>query len=169
MRNYKPTRFSEELIARIRGIIARYDVNQAELAILCQVSQSQFSKMIRGVRPTSIDQLAVIGAALEIDLGALISEVENFVMAEGTWSSPVGLVADYRKLEQPYVPELERLDEWGQQARAAYEESPFRSALPQDATITPLNVGRDEEDALDDYEQKAARETDPDRGEDHFD
>ncbi len=117
MSNYSPTTAAREIIDRIRGLIARYDVSQAELAVLCDVSQSQFSKIIRGTRPMSLDQLVIICDALAIDLGQLVSEVEDFVMDRGLpASSPIYYVEEGRRLPEVSERLPEHFDAWAQAA-----------------------------------------------------
>lgn len=119
MTNYEPSRFAAEAAARLRGLIARYEMSQDDLARLCDVSQSQFSKIIRGLRPLTIDQLAAICDALDIDLVELVTEVEGF-MADRmeNHASPLQWVEDGERLESPRVRPAERLDRW---ARAALD------------------------------------------------
>ncbi|MDQ1111091.1 transcriptional regulator with XRE-family HTH domain [Microbacterium testaceum] len=117
MSNYSPTTVAREIIDRVRGLIARYDVSQAELAVLCDVSQSQFSKIIRGTRPMSLDQLVIICDALAIDLGQLVSEVEDFVADRDLpASSPIYYVEEGRRLPEAAERLPEHFDAWAQAA-----------------------------------------------------
>ena len=119
MSNYSPTTAAREIVDRVRGLIARYDISQAELAVLCDVSQSQFSKIIRGTRPMSLDQLIVICDALAIDLGQLVGEVESFIADRDLpTSSPVYYVEGERRLPEPADRLPEYFDPW---ARAAWD------------------------------------------------
>lgn len=118
MTDYAPTAFSREIAARIRGYVARYDVAQADLAILCDVSQSQFSKILRGVRPMTVDQMAVICEALGVDMSLLVMEVWNFVKERDLGSSPVIYVEFDERLVTPIVWRDDVLDAWGKQALA---------------------------------------------------
>jgi len=115
--NYSPTTFARELAARIRGYVARYDVSQADLAVLCDVSQSQFSKILRGVRPMSVDQLAVICEALGLSTAELVDEVWTFIQERDLSSSPIIYVEHDERLAQPLVWPEGVLDAWGMQAR----------------------------------------------------
>src|SRR3546814_15326237 len=112
-RSYTPTAFYREITSRIRGHIARFDINQADLAVLCDVSQSQFSKIIRGVRPMTIDQLAVICDAIEIDVIALVSDVETFVQERSESPSPMRYVLDQERVYAPEQSDANWLDGWG--------------------------------------------------------
>lgn len=116
MTDYEPTAFFREITARLRGHIARFDINQADLALLCDVSQSQFSKIIRGTRPMSVDQLFVICQSLEIDIAELVQDVERFVNDRGTYASPVAFVVDEVREEQLNVWTDQFLDPWGRRA-----------------------------------------------------
>lgn len=109
---------AREITDRLRGQIARFDVNQAELAVLCDVSQSQFSKIIRGARPMTVDQLVVICDALAIDVGQFMQEVEDFVRhLDFDLTSPVVYVEDGRRTDEPFARDEDWLDPWG---KAAY-------------------------------------------------
>lgn len=117
MINYAPTAFAREMAARIRGYVARYDVAQADLAVLCDVSQSQFSKILRGVRPMTVDQMTVICEALGVDASELVSEVWMFIRERDAMSSPVVFVEEGERLDTPYHWQASILDAWGQAAR----------------------------------------------------
>lgn len=119
--DYEPTGFSREIAARLRGFIARFDINQADLAILCDVSQSQFSKIIRGTRPMTIDHLAVICDALSINMEKLIGEVERFVDDRDQSPSPVHFVIDEERQEDPTRYKDVDLDGWGRAAGARWD------------------------------------------------
>lgn len=113
MTDYTPTRFSTELVARLRGHIARYDLNQNDLAALCDVSQSQFSKIIRGVRPITVDQIAALCAALDLTISELVGEVEAFLEhRDGSDASPVRFVWAGEKLSSPEPIEQVYQDAW---------------------------------------------------------
>lgn len=116
MTDYAPTAFAREIAARIRGYVARYDVSQADLAVLCGVSQSQFSKMLRAVKPISIDQLTVVCEALGVNLPLLVSEVWSHVQERGMGSSPVVYVEYDERLVNPMLWDARVLDAWGRQA-----------------------------------------------------
>lgn len=110
---YTPTRFTRELVSRLRGLMARYDVNQAELALLCDVSQSQFSKMIRGTRPMTVDHMIVISEALGQDISEIIAEVQAFMNGLAEIPSPLHYVSGGVRVGDPTpVPDSE-LDQWG--------------------------------------------------------
>lgn len=140
---------AREIIARLRGQIARYDVSQADLAVLCDVSQSQFSKIIRGTRPMSVDQLTIICDALAIDLGKLAAEVEEFLAERDLpLMSPVVYVEEQSRLDEPWERNPDRLDSWGKAA--------WRRLHPDNVIAFP-SVPTLEEDELD----AVARLTDP--------
>lgn len=146
MTNYEPTLIFREIAARLRGRIARFDLNQADLAKICGVSQSQFSKIIRGTRPMTVDQLAAVCEALGLSIGQLVSEVEEFAQERLSGSSPVAYVEDDERLDKPSIRKPEWLDGFGREA------------------LTRFNVPATT-DTQDDYE-RVARKRSKDRGED---
>lgn len=121
MTDYEPTGFYREITARLRGFIARFEINQADLAILCDVSQSQFSKIIRGTRPMTVDQLAVICDALSVNMEQLVGEVERFINDRDQLPSPVHFVIDEQREENPTRYKDADLDGWGRAAGARWD------------------------------------------------
>lgn len=118
MSNYESTAFSGEIVSRLRGVIARYDINQADLAALCDVSQSQFSKIIRGVRPMTLDQFASLCDALDVDMNDLISDVTEYLSVRSLHASPVRLVEEEDRLSKPEPwHRSANLDPWASAAR----------------------------------------------------
>ncbi len=101
MSNYEPTAFSSEAIKRLRGLIARYDINQAELAVLCDVSQSQFSKIIRGIRPMTLDQFAALCDALDVSVDDFVNDVTEYLANRQLHASPLIYVEDEDRLDPP--------------------------------------------------------------------
>lgn len=136
MSNYEQSAFAREIVARLRGYIARYDLNQADLAILCDVSQSQFSKILRGVRPMTVDQFATVCAALDVDSEALIAEVEEHLADRDELSSPISYVSEGARRKTPHVYEPDQLDEW---ATAAAERLGLNvgAVTEDDIHVTP--------------------------------
>lgn len=117
MTDYEPTGFYKEIAARIRGHLARFEINQADLAVLCDVSQSQFSKIIRGVRPMTIDQLVVICEAIGMNMNTLMEDVYKFVSERSLQSSPIHYVIEEEREPNPTLVDEKWLDPWGVQAR----------------------------------------------------
>jgi transcriptional regulator with XRE-family HTH domain len=117
MSNYEPTAFYRELTARVRGHLARFDINQVDLAVLCDVSQSQMSKILRGLRPMTLDQLAVICDAVELDIVSLARDAWKFAQARELIPSPVHIVVDEEREPDPIVGDEQWLDGWGIAAR----------------------------------------------------
>lgn len=117
MSTYIQTSFGRELVARLRGSIARYDINQEELAVLCEMSQSQFSKVIRGVRPMTLDHFIVICEALDILAAELVTEVSLW-QGETRRASPIRFVEDDEHTDPPMIYDMENgnLDKWGKAA-----------------------------------------------------
>lgn len=89
------------MVARLRGLIARYDINQADLAVLCDVSQSQFSKIIRGVRPITLDQFVVLCDALDLSVDDIVGDVTEYLSNRHLHASPVRFVEDEDRLPKP--------------------------------------------------------------------
>lgn len=67
--------------ANIRGLMAQHDVKQADMAESIGVSQSQFSKMLRGIKPIDLDQLDGMCTALDVKTSDIIKQVENTLAA----------------------------------------------------------------------------------------
>lgn len=116
MNDYRPTAFSAEVTAILRGMIARFDINQVDLAQLCDVSQSQFSKIIRGVRPMTLDQLAVICGALGASVDEVVEQATEYTTNRSLFASPLVFVQDGDRLERPIEPPFAYLDKWAQSA-----------------------------------------------------
>lgn len=77
--NYDVNDLTRLIASRIRGLMAQHGVKQAELAESINVSQSQLSKMLRGVRPIDLDQLDGMCLALGQQLSAIIAEAESIL------------------------------------------------------------------------------------------
>ncbi|MBS0231742.1 MAG: helix-turn-helix transcriptional regulator [Proteobacteria bacterium] len=116
MSNYNPTAFSTQVVARLRGLIAQYDVNQADLAQLCDVSQSQFSKIIRGVRPMTLDQFVAICDALGVSAQELVEQALSYTETRHLSASPLVFVEHGDRLSKPRELEFEEFDSWAQGA-----------------------------------------------------
>ncbi len=134
MSDYTPTFVAKQIAARLRGAIAQHNISQAQLAIICDVSQSQFSKIIRGVRPMTVDQLVALSEALGIDLGALVAEITDRASAMDQLSSPVVYVEDGITREDPAKWDGRFLDTYGIRALARMEAaSEAAPTVAQDA------------------------------------
>jgi len=116
--DYTPTFVAKQVAARLRGAIAQHSISQAELAILCDVSQSQFSKIIRGVRPMTVDQLVVLAEALGLDLGAMLAELASLASSADQVSSPLIYVEDGMTLDEAHEVDSMWLDSYGTRALA---------------------------------------------------
>ena len=62
--------------ANVRAEIARRGMTQAEVAAAMGVSQSQFSKRLRGTIPFNINELSTIATLLDVPLGDLLPRSE---------------------------------------------------------------------------------------------
>lgn len=67
----------EALPAVIRGLQARRGLRQEDLAVASGVTQSQVSKILRGVRDPSISQLEAMAQALNTTIPALWADAEE--------------------------------------------------------------------------------------------
>lgn len=91
------------IASMIRGLMARHGVKQAEMAESIGVSQSQLSKMIRGVRPIDIDQLDGMCRALGVDLSGIIKDAEQTLSAyDAKPNARFIFVDDNIRLAKPY-------------------------------------------------------------------
>jgi transcriptional regulator with XRE-family HTH domain len=150
--NYAPTAFSREITARIRGYIARFDLNQVDLAVLCDVSQSQFSKIIRGIRPMTVDQLAAICDAIGIDITDLAREAQQFVDERDLTAAPIRYVQDGIRVNNPDPYIDEALDDWATAAKHRLTDNVIRGHFGVGTTTQDLDA--------------VARKKDPENGED---
>lgn len=75
--NYEVSDLTRLIASMIRGLMARHGVKQADMAAAIGVSQSQLSKMVRGVRPIDLDQADGMCRALGADLWEVIKEAED--------------------------------------------------------------------------------------------
>ncbi len=89
----------------LRGLVARYGLPQMELAETVGVSQSQLSKMLRGVRPMDIDTLDGLAVAMGSTGAQILAEAELTVTQGGRrdrlYSTRKTFVADGLRLENP--------------------------------------------------------------------
>lgn len=134
MTEYIPSFVTEQLVARIRGAIAQHDISQARLAVLCDVSQSQFSKIIRGTRPMTLDQMFVIAEAIDADLPALVEQVESLADNVAMLTAPIVYVENGLRLPEPEVRLPGHLDAYG---RRAHERLVAAGMLAGGSTVDP--------------------------------
>lgn len=59
---------SERMLERFRDELYRQRVTQHQAAAICGVSQSQFSKIIRGVRPMTVEQMFKLADMLGVEI-----------------------------------------------------------------------------------------------------
>lgn len=79
MPDYAPRDLTRYVAGVIRAEMAKQGVSQEEMAEVAGVSQSQLSKMIRGLRAITIDQFAAIAYALEIDFAGTFAAAEKYL------------------------------------------------------------------------------------------
>lgn len=148
MNDYAPAFATAQIIARVRGAIAQHRVSQAQLAAICDTSQSQFSKIIRGTRPMTLDQLVVLADALDLDLPAIIAEVEEMVFdGDGRRPAAMVFVEDGITLSDPLEIDTEFLDAYG---RRAVERMHTSEPAP---TVGDVVTGSDPMDEIEIHER----------------
>ncbi|MEG8035056.1 helix-turn-helix transcriptional regulator [Sphingomonas sp. LR61] len=103
MPNYDVSDLTRLIASMIRGLMARHGVKQSEMAESIGVSQSQLSKMVRGVRPIDIDQLDGMCRALGVDLSVVIKEAEETLSAyDSKPNARLIFVDDNIRLAEPF-------------------------------------------------------------------
>lgn len=130
MSNYKPSYFSREVAATLRGILARHELKQADMAALCGVSQSQFSKIIRGTRPMTLDQFAALADYVNHDYDDILISAYYKVIDYGISASPVrleGIDSTRVRIHDQH------LDDWAQSAAERME-------ISEDSEVIELSV-----------------------------
>lgn len=79
MVNTTPRAITREIARVIKGRMASYNVTQAEMAGAVGVDQSQLSKMIRGQRQITIDQLERMCHMVDLELPKVVADASAFV------------------------------------------------------------------------------------------
>lgn len=72
-RQVNPSYVSKRIAARLRGRASEGGVTQVELAVATDISQSQLSKLLRGVRVFNVDELDAVCQALGLDTGEVVA------------------------------------------------------------------------------------------------
>lgn len=89
--------------ATIRGQMAQHGVTQAEMADALGVSQSQFSKMLRGVRSINLDELDGMCVALGLATSDVIKQAETVLSKyDAKYNARYVYVDDGVRLERPF-------------------------------------------------------------------
>ncbi len=105
MANYDPSVLTQTVAGIIRGRMARFGIGQAELAAAINVSQSQLSKMVRGIRPIDIDQLDGMAVALGLDAWSVLREAEEAVADwDPDYNTAAVFVEGEARREEPFRP-----------------------------------------------------------------
>lgn len=100
--NYDVNDLTRLIASRIRGLMAQHGVKQADLAASINVSQSQLSKMLRGVRPIDLDQLDGMCLALGQQMSVIVAEAEEILAKlDAEPSARYIFVDDGLRLETP--------------------------------------------------------------------
>ncbi len=79
MNDYDTLDLTRHVAGQLRALMARYGVSQSQMAESVGVSQSQLSKMVRGVKPITIDQLDAMCWSLGVDSWEILREAEEFL------------------------------------------------------------------------------------------
>lgn len=74
-----PRAITREIARVIKGRMASYNVTQSEMAGAVGVDQSQLSKMIRGQRQITIDQLERMCHMVDLELPKVVADASAFV------------------------------------------------------------------------------------------
>ena len=111
--DYETRDLTRQAAALLRGLMARYDVSQRDLANSANLSQSQVSKILRGVKPVTVDELNAMCFALGTDASTLLTEAHNFIRGI---DSPIPArfiyVDEGLRLAEPYD-----TSDWGSESR----------------------------------------------------
>lgn len=103
MTNSELGELASEVANILRGMVARYSVSQTELAYSTGVSQSQLSKMLRGVRPIDVDTLDAIAHSLGSSASEVVLAAEKALSVYDRPSpSRMGFVEDGLRAEEPH-------------------------------------------------------------------
>ncbi|QIK63664.1 helix-turn-helix transcriptional regulator [Leucobacter viscericola] len=104
MNDYETQDLTRHVAGTIRGLMAQYGVNQAEMAEAIGVSQSQLSKMTRGTRPISLDHFHAMCWALGASATDVLSLSEQFVSEHNSPAPSLRIyVEDGRRLPETRV------------------------------------------------------------------
>ena len=167
MNDYDTLDLTRHVAGQVRALMARYGVSQSQMAESVGISQSQLSKMVRGVKPITIDQLDAMCRSLGVDSWEVLREAEEFLAAHDR-VLPARLVFVERgvALDEP------RQVSDGQRPAIIRPLAPRRRGSAQEPSAN-LIVGRFGQDEgasnFDDIaasERRAASKRSADRGED---
>ncbi|WIE54200.1 helix-turn-helix transcriptional regulator [Curtobacterium sp. MCBD17_003] len=148
MPNYDISDLTRLVASNIRGLMAQHGVKQADLAASIGVSQSQLSKMIRGVRPIDLDQLDGMCMALGEDTAAVIKRAEETLSNyETVPNARLLFVDDGIRLEEP-------IDTTG------WGSGPVIPSHPTRASARGVDVGALSDDELRDIPLPTKRDMD---------
>lgn len=76
-----PRALTREIARVVKGRMSSYEITQAEMAAMVGVDQSQLSKMIRGLKQITVDQLDIMCHMLGLELVKVVSDAKEFVDA----------------------------------------------------------------------------------------
>lgn len=72
-RQTTPSYLTKRIASRLRGRVSQGNVTQVELSEVVGISQSQLSKLLRGVRVFDVDELDAVCQALGLDAGEVVA------------------------------------------------------------------------------------------------
>lgn len=78
MRAAIPGTLSIYVAGALRGLLARYQIRQVDMAKVLGISQSHMSLILRGARPIDLDQFVTMCTALGVSAADLLDEAESF-------------------------------------------------------------------------------------------
>lgn len=74
---------TKRIASRLRGRVSQGNVTQVELSEVVGISQSQLSKLLRGVRVFDVDELDAVCQALGLEAGEVVATA--YAEATDTW------------------------------------------------------------------------------------
>ncbi len=78
MRKPEPTGPRGDVSAEIRALMGRYGTTQTALAVVCGMSQSAFSRKLKGVVAWTVDDLFAVAAYYNVPITALFPNDPEF-------------------------------------------------------------------------------------------
>lgn len=75
-----PGVLTREVAAILRGRQARIGISQRDLAYAAKISQSQLSKVLRGIKPIDLDLLDRLTSTLGLGMSEVVSEADEMTV-----------------------------------------------------------------------------------------
>jgi len=103
MSDYQTRDLTRQVAALLRAEMARHGVSQQEMAVAAGVTQSQLSKMVRGMRAITIDQLYAMAWALDLDPVEVVATAHrNMAEYDIPAPGPVSYVSEGIRMREPH-------------------------------------------------------------------